>query len=375
MMMLVAYMDRVNISVAGPNIVQDLHFSKTQFGLILGAFSLGYALLQIPGGALSDRFGSKPMLILGILAWSVFTGLTGLCSGLVAILVVRVLFGASEGLENGAQFKVIGDRFSPEERSKANGLFLSALAIGPAIASPLSTFLIQRLGWRAMFFTYSLAGVVAAIVLLSFLPSEPRSEPNREPLWQALRSGEAAKLALTYFLFNVAFWGFVGWMPTYLKEQRHVALANLGWIGSIPYGVGALGLIGAGLLGAKFSDRRKFLASAAYVLGAAALVGTLASGSVELTIVALSVAAFGLYASFAPFWSVALDSATASNRGAFTGAINFCGQLGGFFGQLTIGIIAQKTGSFWGVMLLMGAALLGSSICVLSVSKPAIEQT
>src|SRR5579872_4515638 len=117
-MMLVAYMDRVNISVAGKAIMADLHLTKTSFGFVLSAFTVGYALLQFPGGWLADRFGSKPLLVAALLIWSLFTGLTGLAASLAMLIAIRVLFGIGEGIENGAQFKLIGDHFAPLERSR-----------------------------------------------------------------------------------------------------------------------------------------------------------------------------------------------------------------------------------------------------------------
>jgi MFS family permease len=150
-MMLVAYMDRVDISVAGKAIMADLHITKTAFGFVLSAFTIGYALLQFPGGWLADKFGSKPLLVAALLMWSLFTGLTGMATSLAMLIAIRIVFGIGEGLENGAQFKLIGDHFEPLERSRANGIFLSALAVGPLLATPLATWLLGSVGWRVMF--------------------------------------------------------------------------------------------------------------------------------------------------------------------------------------------------------------------------------
>src|ERR1035441_9569516 len=80
LMMFVAYFDRINITVAGPAIVKSLDLPPAAFGLVLSAFTFGYALMQIPGGALADRFGSRPLLIFALILWSLFTGLTGLAN-------------------------------------------------------------------------------------------------------------------------------------------------------------------------------------------------------------------------------------------------------------------------------------------------------
>ncbi len=125
LMMFVAYLDRINISVAGPTIMKSLHISHSAFGAVLSAFTLGYAIMQIPGGMLGDKFGARKLLVVALVWWSIFTGVTGLATSVVFLMVTRVLFGIGEGMENGAQFKLIGDFFSSSERSAASGLFLN----------------------------------------------------------------------------------------------------------------------------------------------------------------------------------------------------------------------------------------------------------
>src|SRR3569833_31526 len=105
LMMTVAYLDRVNVTVAGPTIQAALHLTPRTFGWVLSAFTLGYALMEIPGGYLAARFGARGLLVAALVIWSTFTAVTGLASSLWSIVVIRILFGMGEGIENGAQFK------------------------------------------------------------------------------------------------------------------------------------------------------------------------------------------------------------------------------------------------------------------------------
>ena len=118
----VAYLDRTNISVAGPAMMHDLGMSPQTFGYVLASFTAGYALVQIPGGWLADRFGAKIMLLIALLIWSAFTGLTDVAVSVGALIAIRVCFGLGEGLEQGAQFKAIGDTFPSPERSAASAM-------------------------------------------------------------------------------------------------------------------------------------------------------------------------------------------------------------------------------------------------------------
>jgi len=94
----VAYLDRVNISIAGPTMMNALHLSPATFGWLLSAFSIGYAVMQIPAGALADRFGSRNILVIALVWWSLFTGLTGLATSVAAFArdagIVRCRRGA-----------------------------------------------------------------------------------------------------------------------------------------------------------------------------------------------------------------------------------------------------------------------------------------
>jgi MFS family permease len=366
LMMLVAYMDRVNISVAGKVIMADLHFNKAAFGFVLSAFTLGYALLQAPGGWLADRFGARKPLIAAILLWSLFTGLTGLAVSFATLVLVRILFGVGEGIENGAQFKLIGDHFHPRERSRANALFLTALPLGPLVASPLAVWLLAREGWRMMFWSFAVLGLAVAVLLWLWLPHEAVAGPAvRQSLGPTLQKPGTKPAMLAYLLFNIAFWGFVGWIPTYLQEQRDLSLPQLGLLGAMPYGFGFLGLLAVGQLGTgRLAGHRKRLVGACY--GAAGVFTVLAcyapSGAVCIAL--LSVAAFFLFGAVGPFWALALGLCPAENRGAFSGLVNFGGQIGGVIGQVAVGFLADRMKDFSGAFWFMGAALMAAGVVI-----------
>ena len=370
LMMLVAYFDRVNISVAGPTISRALGFSATQFGLVLSAFTLGYAVLQIPGGRLADRFGAKPLLVAALLMWSLFTGATGLVTGFAILLIIRVLFGVGEGLENGAQFKLIGDNFQPEERSRANAIFLSTLALGPAIATPCAAWILQHQGWRELFYYSAGLGFAVALLLYVLLPNPAKTlAPLQGKL--DLRQPQLWVCAGAYLLFNGAFWGFIGWIPSYLTETRHLTLSKLGLLGAVPYLCGFLAMLAVGQLGsASFFHRKSLLLGVCYLGAAASLFFALNAGTLAGAITGLSAAAACLYGSFGPFWAVAIDLTTAGNRGGLTGFINFGGQIGGFVAQIVIGKLFDMTHSFAAGLSYMIVCLVLSAVAA-SAIRPA----
>jgi len=374
--MLVAYFDRINIAVAGPTISHALGLGKAEFGWVLSAFTFGYALLQIPGGALSDRFGSKPLLVIALVVWSVFTAVTGMAASLIALLAVRALFGAGEGLENGAQFKLIGDYFAPEERSRANAIFLSTLALGPAIATPLAAWILKARGWQELFFYFAAVGLVVAAVLYALLP---RAESKTAPEGFSFPKEQGVWLcAVAYLLFNGAFWGFLSWIPSYLTESRNVTLNALGFVGAIPYLCGFLAMLGVGQLASStFREKRPALLIGCFIGGAVCLAIALTSSSLTGTVIGLSGAAAFLYSTFGPFWGIAIDLAAPETRGGLTGFINFGGQIGGFVAQIAIGYLVGKSGSYGPGLGYMIASLLLAAIAAgfLQSLKPGLSPT
>ena len=266
LMMLVAYFDRINLPQASGSIMHDLHLDKAQWGFVLATFTIGYGLMQAPGGFLADKFGSRRLLIVAILGWSVFTALTGIAGSLISALAIRFVFGIGEGLENGAQFRLVGEYFNAKERAFANAIFLSALALGPAIGTPLATWQVVQFGWRNMFFVFGALGFLVAIVLALWLPKDHRSghapdpahaEEAAVPLASMFKGTSAKLCALGYLLFNVAFWGFLSWIPNYLRDDRHLSLAKSGVLGSLPYLAGVIGMALAGYLGSTSMSRHR----------------------------------------------------------------------------------------------------------------------
>ncbi len=385
LMMLVAYFDRINLPQASGSIMHDLHLDKAQWGFVLATFTIGYGLMQAPGGFLADKFGSRRLLIVAILGWSVFTALTGIAGSLISALAIRFVFGIGEGLENGAQFRLVGEYFNAKERAFANAIFLSALALGPAIGTPLATWQVVQFGWRNMFFVFGALGFLVAIVLALWLPKDHRSghapdpahaEEAAVPLASMFKGTSAKLCALGYLLFNVAFWGFLSWIPNYLRDDRHLSLAKSGVLGSLPYLAGVIGMALAGYLGStSMSRHRPLLVAVCCACAALGLLFATSAPNVHLAVGGLCFAGFFLYGVFGPFWAVAIGLAPTQSRGVFTGSVNFCGQIGAFSSQIIIGLLANRWHSFTQAILFMVAALVCGVIVMglLQTKQPNIE--
>ena len=154
----ITYLDRVCISVAGPRMQAYLRIGPQQWGWVVGAFAIGYALFEIPGGWMGDRFGPRIILTRIVLWWSTFTALTGAVSSYPLLLLTRLMFGAGEAGAFPNSCVAISRWFPAGERGRAFGFLSMAMQTGGAL-SPLLVVPIQaHYGWPASFYAFAVVG-------------------------------------------------------------------------------------------------------------------------------------------------------------------------------------------------------------------------
>src|SRR6516164_5939329 len=176
-MTFVLYLDRVCIGQAAPQIQRDLSISETWMGVVFAAFTLSYAVFEVPTGRWGDRFGSRGVLTRIVVWWSFFTAMTGAAVGFWMLLAVRFLFGAGEAgaLPNSA--RVLRAWFPDSSRGRAQGLVTTSMLIGGAVAPIVSQPLIDWIGWRWAFFVFGLIGVVWAVSFYLWFRDDPAEHP------------------------------------------------------------------------------------------------------------------------------------------------------------------------------------------------------
>src|SRR5579862_1892563 len=173
LLLVITYLDRVCISVAGPRIQEALSLSPLAWGWVTGVFTLSYALFEIPSGALGDRIGPRRVLTRIVLWWSVFTSLTGMVTGYYPLLVTRFLFGAGEAGAFPNASIAVARWFPMQERGRAIGIWLMASQVGGAIAPLLVVPIQARYGWRASFFVFGVLGIGWATAWYAWFRDSP----------------------------------------------------------------------------------------------------------------------------------------------------------------------------------------------------------
>ncbi|MEV6259941.1 MFS transporter [Streptomyces sp. NPDC051784] len=368
---IVDYIDRLVINLALPHIGIEFGIDRTQQGLVLSAFFLAYATCQIPGGLLADRFGSKRILLWAMLVWSVFTALTGTAWSFVALVVIRVLFGAGQGIFPAAAMKAVAERTGPAERMTASGWISSSNAFGAVVAPLIAGPVIALWGWRMSF--YAVAGLgVATFVLVRLLL------PPARPVTGMEKTGGGGTLALLatppmwlyvgmLFGYGMLAWGLNSWIPSYLQTERGLSLERSGLLSALPALFGGIAMILSGRCADRVKGRPALLvAPSMAVAGAAVLAMTQAESLVAFEIL-LCLAYAACTFCFTPIFAVPLRTLSTRLSGGASGMINFGGQSAGIVVPILMGYLAD-TYSFTVAFAVLG---LGAALtAVLALIAP-----
>jgi ACS family glucarate transporter-like MFS transporter len=354
----VAYLDRVNISIAGRFLAAEYQLSNQQLGWVFSAFVLGYALLQVPSGRAADRFGARRALTVGVMWWAVFSAVTAApwarVAALPLLLVARFLLGAGEAVMYPASNRIVAQWVPVQERGMANGLIFMGVGVGAGISPPLITGVMLRYGWRASFMVCALIGVVAGVVWWRIARDTPDAHPavssaERERIragmsgtfaapaltWQQIRGSRTVwLLTVSYFCYGYAAYVFFSWFFIYLSTVRGMQLKESALFATLPFIAMAVGSMIGGVLNDRVTrahGRRAGRCGVALVgiglAGAFIAAGTLVD-SARVASVILAGGAGSLYLAQSSFWSVSADIAGPS-AGAVSGVMNMGAQLGG----------------------------------------------
>lgn len=366
------YVDRIAISAAKTPISAELGLSDTQFGWVLSAFALGYALFQTPAGAMADRFGPRLVLASMVALWSFFTGLTALARSFGVLLLVRFLFGAGEAGAYPACARAFYNWLPAAERGLAQGISFSGSRLGAAFALPAVAWLVTMAGWRSTFVILGALGIAWAAAWWAWFRDRPEEHPavsaeerdlivagrgqartgTPRPLSAAvLLSSSNMRLAMgQYFASNFTFFFCLTWLFPYLQRTFQLQAIEAGFLASAPLVAGAIGNWVGGATVDRIYSRgawarsRQVPAIVGFVLAAAGLLGSLLFQNPIWSVLCLSVAIFGADMTLPPSWALCIDIGR-SHAGAVAGTMNMAGNIGSFVTSLAFPYLLAFTGS------------------------------
>jgi MFS transporter, ACS family, glucarate transporter len=366
----ITFLDRVCMNVASKYIKSDLELSYSEWSYVLGAFSLAYALFEIPTGALGDRVGARSVLTRVVIWWSAFTALTGAAFNNIYLIAVRFLFGIGEAGAYPNASLVLSRWFPAIEIGRAQSYIWAAARIGGSLTPFVVLPLVSNFGWRMAFPLLSMLGFVWAFVWFRWFrnnPSEKNGISQKELAliestrivkehhklsWSTIIANKNIwLLMLMCHLFFYASYFFTNWSNIYFQDGRGLSEADSNSFLSLSYFLGAIGCLIGGYMsdylvkkrGLKFGRRAVSvfglgLSSIFFVFSGLTTDNTLAGYFLAICVLTKDLA---LPVAFATCVDIGKQ-----NAGTVAGSMNFAGQLGGFFITIFFGHIVDLTHDF-----------------------------
>lgn len=380
------FLDRVCMNIAAKYIKPDLKLNNEEFGYALGAFSLAYALFEIPTGALGDKIGARKVLTRIVVWWSAFTALTGAAFNNAYLIVVRFLFGMGEAGAYPNASLVLSRWFPAVEVGRAQSYIWAAARIGGSLTPLIVLPLISNFGWRMAFPLLSLIGFAWAFVWYKWFrdnPSEKKGISQKEVeliestriikghnklSWSTIVANKNIwLLMLMCHLFFYAAYFFTNWSNIYFQEGRGLSETESKNFVSLSYFLGAIGCLIGGYAsdylvkkrGLKFGRRvvgivGLGLSSIFFILAGITSDNTLAGYLLAICVLTKDLA---LPVAFATCVDIGKQ-----NAGTVAGSMNFAGQMGGFFITIIFGSIVEHTKDYNLPLFLIAGCLIVAAI-------------
>lgn len=385
------YADRATLSVVAPIMSKELGFDPEALELAFSAFGISYVIMQIPGGWLLDKYGSRLVYGCALIGWSIVTMFQGtiylFASPLIVLVILRLLMGAIEAPAFPANSRLSVQWFPNKERGFVTAVYQAAQYISLGIVTPLMTLILHNMSWHYVFYYIGAIGVVLGIVWLAKIrdPLQHKKinqqeldyirEGGGEPELGNAKKSEKISLAqiksvcvnrmmigvyIGQFCVTSITWFFLTWFPTYLYQAKGMSILKVGFIASIPAIAGFIG----GLMGGVFSDwllkrgyslttARKFPVICGMLLSCVIVVANYTQSEV-VVIAAMSLAFFAK--GFGNLgWCVLSDTSPKEVLGIAGGVFNMCGNLASIITPLVIGVILSSTQSFDYAILYVGS--------------------
>ena len=395
----VAYLDRVNVGFAKLQMLSDLKFSETAYGLGAGIFFIGYFIFEIPSNLILHRTGARRWIARIMITWGFLSSSMMFVTSETMFYVLRFLLGAAEAGFFPGIILYLTYWFPAQQRGRIVALFMTAIAMSGVIGGPLSGWIMTGMagvngwaGWQWLFLLEGLPSVFMGVAVLfvlddsirgakwlttaekdlleSRIAADQKSQAHLS-VGRTLRDPRVLLLAGLYFCFIMGLYGVSFWLPQLIKGMGVTDLNSIGLLSAIPYGVAAVAMVLVGRSSDALQERRLHLVVPA-LLGAAGLALAGAYGSQPvLGMLALTLGTAGVLSVLPVFWT--LPTALLGGAGAAAGIalINSVGNLAGFLSPYMVGAVKDATGNTTLAMfVLAGSMVLGAAVSVAATRKP-----
>ncbi|WP_397392093.1 MFS transporter [Polynucleobacter sp.] len=393
----VAYLDRVNVGFAKLQMLTDLKFSETVYGLGAGIFFIGYFIFEVPSNIILHKTGARVWIARIMITWGVISSAMMFVTSPEMFYILRFFLGAAEAGFFPGIILYLTYWFPSERRGRVIALFMTAIALSGVIGGPLSGWIMQAFagangwaGWQWLFLLEGIPSILVGIAVFFYLDdsinaakwltqeekkalSDRIAADNRgvvdHGIAHTFTNPKVWLMALIYFCFIMGLYGVSFWLPQLIKSMGVKDVLNVGLLTAIPYGFAALVMILVGRSSDRTGERRWHTALVAILGGVGLIFAGIFSDSAVMGIVALSIATAGILTSLPLFWTVPTAFLGGAAAAAGIAIINSLGNLAGFVSPFMVGYVKDATGSPTFGLYVIAASLFIGALLVLGFVK------
>lgn len=407
--------DRSNVGAVLPFIKSEFSFSNFQVGAISSFFFLGYAIIQIPAGFYLGKKGSRGIVSIAILGFSIITFLIGTASNAIQLILYRLGLGLMEGPSPVGMTSTINQWFPPKEKATATGVYIASTQLAPVIAPPLAVWITMTYGWRYVFYFFAIPGVILAIVWYFVVRSKPEECKNvSKPELEYIRQGEENIVSekvestslgwidkvirykkiealssnkevfkswniwgntLAYFCMNNVLYGMLTWIPSYLVTAKHYSFMKMGFVAAAPSIGGLVGALCGGWISDKIFLKRRKPTMLITALTTAIMMVILINCPENVTVMGICLFMTGLCLNIGwpAFTAYLMNLTKRETYPVAIAVVNSGGNLGGFFSPMIIGLLLDAFGNYDLAFLYFVVVLVIAFFLILSLVEPKVE--
>ncbi|WP_186426345.1 MFS transporter [Cupriavidus metallidurans] len=398
----VAYLDRVNVGFAKLQMLNDLQFSETIYGLGAGIFFIGYFIFEVPSNVILHKVGARIWIARIMITWGLISAAMMFVTTPMMFYVLRFLLGVAEAGFFPGIILYLTYWYPASRRGRTTTYFMTAIALSGVIGGPLSGWLMQSFdghngwsGWQWMFLVEGIPSILVGLWVLAYLDDRithakwltddekallqrniASEDQHKEdpPVVQVLSSPRVWLMSAIYFSFVMGLYGVSFWLPTIIKQTGVKGALDVGLLTAIPYGCAVIGMI----LFARSADRRgerRWHIAIPALAGAVGLVLSVQWHSdTTMAMVALTIATIGILTTLPLFWSLPTSFLAGTGAAAGIALINSLGNLAGFLSPYAVGWLKDMTQSTDSGMYLLAVCMVVGAALTLSVPARMVNQ-
>ncbi len=398
----VAYLDRVNVGFAKLQMLTDLNFSETIYGLGAGIFFIGYFIFEVPSNVILHRVGARVWIARIMITWGILSALMMFVTTPTMFYFARFFLGAAEAGFFPGIILYLTYWFPAERRGRVTATFMTAVALSGVIGGPLSGYIMKNMtgmngwaGWQWMFLLEGIPSILIGIAVLFYLDDRishakwltdaekallqrniKAEEGTKKdlPISQTLTSGRVWLMGLIYFSFVMGLYGISFWLPTIIKATGVKDVLDISLLTAIPYSFAVVAMVLVGRSADRHQERRWHVAIPG-LLGALGLVlSVMWRGDTVLAMAALTLATMGILCTLPLFWSLPTSFLVGAGAAAGIALINSLGNLAGFASPYMMGWLKDMTKSTDAGMYVLATSLVVGALLTLSVSAKSLKR-